>query len=200
MVRALQAWRLGYGVELELLDVDEDPVLAALYGERVPVLMDGEQVLAEFFLDEAVLQRHLGFDDNETSLREAGVYARIYAIARQIPSGKIATYGQVAKIEGKATARMVGYAMAALKSDNDVPWQRVINARGEISERSGGGGTSRQREQLDAEGVFFNARGRVDLNQARWSGPDALWCVQHGFQVIAGDEGNTALHKERRSL
>jgi methylated-DNA-protein-cysteine methyltransferase-like protein len=187
MIQALESWRLGYGLNLQLLDVDEDPVLAARFGERVPVLADGEQILAEFFLDEAKLRSWLDLDEPQASLREAGVYERIYAIVRQVPSGKVATYGQIAKVEGHATARMVGYAMAALSSANDVPWQRVINARGEISERSGGGGTSSQRERLDSEGVFFNARGRVDFARAGWSGPDAMWCATHGFYVLPDD-------------
>lgn len=184
MVHALEPWRQGYGLIVELVDIDEDPVLAARFGERVPVLVEAEEILAEFFLDERALQRHLGLGDTAGNLRAAGVYERIYAIARQIPAGKVATYGQVAKIEGHATARMVGYAMAALKADSDVPWQRVINARGEISERSGGGGTSRQREHLDAEGVFFNARGRVDFSRAGWEGPPAPWCAMHGFHML----------------
>ncbi len=184
MVQALEPWRQGYQLQLDLVDVDEDPVLAARFGERVPVLADGDEVIAEFFLDEAVLQRHLGLGEAASDLRSASVYERLYAIARQIPAGKVATYGQLAKIEGTATARMAGYAMAALSSDNDVPWQRVINARGEISERSGGGGTSRQREHLDAEGVFFNSRGRVDFALAGWQGPDAQWCARHGFFML----------------
>ena len=184
MAHALEPWREGYDLLVEQIDIDEDPVLAARFGERVPVLADGDEILAEFFLDELTIARHLGLGEVSGDLRAAGVYDRIYAIARQIPAGKVATYGQIAKIEGHATARMVGYAMAALSSDKDVPWQRVINARGEISERSGGGGTSRQRARLDAEGVFFNARGRVDFARAAWDGPPAVWCALHGFNLL----------------
>ena len=183
MVQALEPWRQGFDVHLDLVDVDDDPVLAARFGERVPVMADGEEVLAEFFLDESVLRLHLGLDERQSDLTAAGTYERIYAIARQIPAGKVATYGQIAKIESHATARMVGYAMAALEATNDVPWQRVINARGEISERAGGGGTSRQRERLDAEGVLFNARGRVDFTRSGWEGPPAAWCAEHGFHL-----------------
>jgi methylated-DNA-protein-cysteine methyltransferase-like protein len=80
---------------------------------------------------------------------------------------------------------MVGYAMAALPAGSDVPWQRVINARGEVSARSGGGGTARQRERLEAEGVYFDARGRVDLARAGWDGPPAQWLARHGFHATA---------------
>ncbi len=58
----------------------------------------------------------------------------VYAIVRQIPSGLVASYGQIARIAGGGvSARMVGYALAALPQGNDVPWQRVINSQGKIS-------------------------------------------------------------------
>ena len=102
------------------------------------------------------------------SLNSTLRYEQIYHVVRQIPSGKIATYGQIAKIVDRCTARMVGYAMAALPPDTDVPWQRVINYRGEISIRSRGDGSLRQRHALEAEGVKFDKRGRVDLRKVRW--------------------------------
>ena len=182
MVQALTPWRDGHDLALHLVDVDTDPVLAARFGERVPVLAEGDDVIAEFFLDDAVLAGRLGLDA-VGGLREAGTYERIYAIARQIPAGRVATYGQLAAMEGRATARMAGYAMAALPAGSDVPWQRVINARGEVSERSGGGGTARQRARLEAEGVFFDSRGRVDLLRAGWDGPPAQWLARHGFRA-----------------
>ena len=113
---------------------------------------------------------------------EAGRYRRIYAIVRQIPRGRVATYGQIAAIEGSSSARMVGYAMAALSgSDRTVPWQRVLNRTGTVSERSGGGGTSRQRRALEAEGVLFDAAGRIDFDTVGWDGPDLDWIERHGF-------------------
>ena len=185
MLQALAPWCDGHPITLELLDVDADPVLAARFGERVPVLADGDAIIAEYFLDEQALASRLGLDGAAGELREAGTYERIYAIAGQIPAGRVATYGQLAAIEGRATARMVGYAMAALPSGSDVPWQRVINARGEVSARSGGGGTDRQRTRLEAEGVYFDARGRVDLARAGWDGPPSHWLVMHGFRAAA---------------
>lgn len=119
-------------------------------------------------------------DIHDTSLREAGVYERIYAIARRIPSGRLASYGQIAAIEGHCTARMVGYAMAAV-GDRPVPWQRVINSRGTVSERRHGGGTSRQRRLLESEGVVFDARGRVDFELFGWTGPEWEWLETNGF-------------------
>lgn len=120
-----------------------------------------------------------------------GVYARIYDIVRQIPRGRVATYGQVAAIEGHCSARMVGYAMAALPEGSNVPWQRVINARGQVSERAGGGGTSPQRRRLEAEGVFFDSRGRVDFARAGWDGPDPRWLAHHGFRCAPRPRGET---------
>ena len=105
-------------------------------------------------------------------LKQPPLYEKIYHVVRQIPVGKVATYGQIAKIVDRCTARMVGYAMAALPSNVDVPWQRVINQRGEISRRSHGDGSLRQRKLLEAEGIQFDRRGRIDLQKGRWSGPD----------------------------
>ena len=117
---------------------------------------------------------------DDTSLREASVYERIYAITCQIPPGRLASYGQIAAIEGRSTARMVGYAMAATGARR-VPWQRVINSRGTVSERRHGGGTSRQRALLESEGVAFDRRGRVDFDLFGWAGPDWEWLDVNGF-------------------
>ncbi|MGD8318856.1 MAG: MGMT family protein [Gemmatimonadota bacterium] len=97
-------------------------------------------------------------------------YARFQAVVSRIPRGQVATYGQVATLAGfHGRARQVGYCMAALPDDSDVPWHRVVNAQGEISPRSGGPGPERlQRALLEAEGVAFDARGRIDLARFRW--------------------------------
>ncbi len=100
-----------------------------------------------------------------------GNYARICEVVRRIPRGRVATYGQVARLAGLAGhARQVGYAMSALEDGTRVPWHRVINARGEISPRSdpAGDGDVRQRELLRQEGVMFDERGRVPLMKFRW--------------------------------
>jgi methylated-DNA-protein-cysteine methyltransferase-like protein len=80
----------------------------------------------------------------------------------------VATYGQIAELAGlPRQARQVGYALAALR-DERVPWQRVINARGEISARSVSGPDELQRLLLEREGVRFDANGRVALAVHLW--------------------------------
>lgn len=95
--------------------------------------------------------------------------ARIYAVVRRIPRGRVATYGQVAELAGLARqARLVGYALSALAPDTPIPWHRVINAAGRISMRGpASGGAAHQRLRLEQEGVIFRA-GRVDLARFRW--------------------------------
>ena len=63
---------------------------------------------------------------------------QIHDIIRLIPSGRVATYGQIAEIVGNCTARMVGYAASTVPLDSEIPWQRVINYKGGISLRSSG--------------------------------------------------------------
>ncbi|NPV86256.1 MAG: cysteine methyltransferase [Anaerolineae bacterium] len=101
---------------------------------------------------------------------ELPLYEQIYNVVRQIPPGKVATYGQVARIVGKCTARMVGYAMSALPLQSDVPWQRVINAQGKISPHGDGIGTLLQRQMLEAEGIVFDSQGKTELDRFGWHG------------------------------
>ena len=98
------------------------------------------------------------------------LYVRIYNLVRQIPPGKVATYGQIAGVVGGCTARMVGYAMAAVPQGSDVPWQRVINVKGKISPHGGGFGTLHQEQLLREEGVEFDPQGRIDFNRWGWLG------------------------------
>jgi methylated-DNA-protein-cysteine methyltransferase-like protein len=101
--------------------------------------------------------------------RISSTHGRIHAVVRRIPRGKVATYGQVAALAGLAgQARLVGYAMHALPTGTRVPWQRVINARGTISLRRGGGGELTQRLLLEGEGVAFDVGGRVSFERFGW--------------------------------
>ncbi len=122
---------------------------------------------------------------------EARLYDRIYLVVSQIPPGVVATYGQIAGIVGDCTARMVGYALAALPAGrSDVPWQRVINAQGKISPRGDGWGTERQRLLLEEEGVRFDGD-QINLSVYRWPGPDMEWLLEHGFSAGPGWIGET---------
>ena len=95
--------------------------------------------------------------------------AAVYALVRQIPSGHVATYGQLAALlDAPRAARAVGYAMK--RCPPGIPWQRVLNARGGISLRANVEGMLTQRILLEHEGVHFT-RGRVDLRRRRWAGP-----------------------------
>ncbi len=99
-------------------------------------------------------------------------YSRIFRVVEQIPSGRVATYGQVAALAGyPGQARQVGYALHSLPEGTEVPWQRVINARGEVSPRSEGGWEHYQRHLLEEEGIVFGDSGRIDLGVYRWE-PD----------------------------
>jgi methylated-DNA-protein-cysteine methyltransferase-like protein len=86
-----------------------------------------------------------------------------------IPRGKVATYGQIAAIVShRGAARTVGWALHGLTEGTNVPWHRVINARGQISLDPG----TRQIDLLRAEGVRVNAQGRVDMKAYQWPGLD----------------------------
>lgn len=109
--------------------------------------------------------------------------ALVWEIVRQIPPGRVTTYGRIAALipppqnitleAYKAhSARWVGAAMA--RCPDDVPWQRVINAQGKISLRDSGG-HERQRQLLEAEGVEFDANDRVHLDRFGWHGPERLF-------------------------
>jgi methylated-DNA-protein-cysteine methyltransferase related protein len=109
------------------------------------------------------------------------VYRRIYIVVAQVPPGRVATYGQIAGIVGRCTPRLVGYAMAGLPSGSDVPWHRIVNARGRISPRGSGDGSFRQRQLLEAEGIQFDPQDRIDLDEFGWTGPDWDWLAHEGL-------------------
>lgn len=105
-------------------------------------------------------------------------YNNVWEIVRKIPTGMVATYGQIASLipvpQGATESgykafgpRWVGSAMAACP--DDVPWHRVVNSQGQISFR-GSNGQNVQKELLESEGVKFDERGRINLSIYRWSG------------------------------
>src|SRR5438270_12805573 len=97
------------------------------------------------------------------------VFARLLAVVRRIPRGRVATYGQVARVAGLPRhARHVGWALHALPMGSPLPWHRVLNARGAISLRGMDGAADTQRLRLAKEGVRFDAAGRVALERYGW--------------------------------
>ena len=95
---------------------------------------------------------------------------RVYAVVAQIPCGQLATYGQIAELVGVwGAARQVGWALRRLPLPSPIPWQRVVNARGQISfNPSREGSDWIQRELLLAEGIPVDAAGQLPLAQHRW--------------------------------
>jgi methylated-DNA-protein-cysteine methyltransferase-like protein len=106
-------------------------------------------------------------------MTEPKLYDVIYDTVRMIPRGKVASYGQISRIVGRCSAQMIGFALAALgKQTNaaDVPWQRVVNAKGKISPHGYGFGTNMQRVLLEEEGVHFNLDHELDFSVYGWDG------------------------------
>ena len=93
---------------------------------------------------------------------------RVYEIVRQIPRGRVMTYGQIAAVLGEGyTPRTVGYVMHAADSES-VPWQRVINSQGKCSTGRMTIPVNLQQDMLEQEGVEFDAKGKCDLNEYQW--------------------------------
>ena len=95
-------------------------------------------------------------------------WAEVWEVVRQIPAGKVMSYGQVAGLlERPLSARAVGWAMH--QCPDDVPWQRVVAIDGTCStDRVASATPGRQRALLEAEGVEFDDQGRVDMRRYRW--------------------------------
>jgi methylated-DNA-protein-cysteine methyltransferase-like protein len=114
---------------------------------------------------------------------------RIYLVVAQIPSGRVATYGDIATIVGGGIdARTVGYALNDLPKarSQTIPWQRVINREGGISTRG-----LLQRQILESEGIEFDTRDRVIMARFHWDGPSPEWIAAHGFTPLPPrDEGD----------
>lgn len=98
-------------------------------------------------------------------------WSRIYGVVEKIPKGKVATYGQIAELaDMPRAARQVGFALNALTGQQSLslPWHRVINAQGRISQRAERDAEHLQREILESEGIVFSASGRIDLARFGW--------------------------------
>lgn len=101
--------------------------------------------------------------------REKNTFEKIYEVVKQIPKGNVATYGQVAVLAGNHRwARVVGYALHANPSPDEIPCYRVVNREGRLSEAFAFGGRNRQQELLEQDGIEV-VDGKVDLKKVQWS-------------------------------
>ncbi len=94
---------------------------------------------------------------------------KVYALTKQIPKGKVATYGQLAKMAGSpGAARAVGMIMKTNPNAPHTPCHRVVASDGKLTGYSGGNGVSTKKEMLIAEGVSFKGDS-VDLSISKWN-------------------------------
>ena len=93
-------------------------------------------------------------------------FEKIYNIVKQIPKGKVATYGQVAALAGNPRwARVVGYALHNNPAPGVIPCHRVVNRDGRVASGFAFGGSGVQRELLEKEGIVFESDGYIDLDK-----------------------------------
>lgn len=101
--------------------------------------------------------------------KSQSLFDDIYETVKLIPEGRVATYGQIAALVGRPRhARQVGYALAALGEEHDVPWHRVINSKGEVSARAHPDYEEYQRVLLEDEGIEFGLHGKISLKNHQW--------------------------------
>ena len=100
-----------------------------------------------------------------------GFFEQVYRLVCQIPTGKVTSYGMIARMLGHPhAARTVGWALHSIPEGSDVPWWRVINSWGRVSTSCREHGAELQRDLLEAEGVEFDERGYVDWERFGWQG------------------------------
>ena len=104
--------------------------------------------------------------------------SQVWEIVRQIPRGRVASYGQIAKmlplpagVDGDTYLEFgaLWVSGAVASCPDDVPWQRVVNSKGEVSEKNGAD-AKRHKLLLEDEGVIFGVRGRIDMGKYGWNG------------------------------
>ena len=99
---------------------------------------------------------------------------RVVELIRAVPCGRVATYGQIAALAGNGrAARQVARILHACSEAEGLPWHRVVNREGRVSLPAEGGGDEQHR-RLEAEGVAFDVRGRLDLTRFLWRPPGRL--------------------------
>lgn len=98
---------------------------------------------------------------------QSSIFKRIREAVKTIPRGRVATYGQIAKIVGTRDARLVGWALRG-NMDPKIPCHRVVQSMGYLAERYSLGTWKGQKERLEKEGVNFALENKVDMNRHHW--------------------------------
>ena len=97
---------------------------------------------------------------------DMNTFEKIYEVVKNIPEGRVATYGQVALLAGNPRwARVVGYALHVNPEPGIIPCHRVVNREGRVAPGFAFGGEGVQRQLLESEGIVFEADGRIDLEK-----------------------------------
>ena len=119
-------------------------------------------------------------------------FETVWDIVRQIPAGKVSSYGQIASMippdadteparMKRLAPRWVGTALRNTPRGKSIPWQRVINSGGTISFPAGSSQAEEQRRLLEMEGVCFDMRGKVDFARFAWKGPGEAYLRRRGL-------------------
>lgn len=108
------------------------------------------------------------------SAKTSTAFQEVYRVVRRIPRGRMATYGQVARMLPKRwSPALVGWTLHALPEGSDVPWFRVVDSRGALgTRRLHDGAASLQEALLTEEGVRLDRDGRCDLGAVQWDGEE----------------------------
>lgn len=105
-----------------------------------------------------------------SAVRPVGFFTGVYTLVKRIPRGKVATYGQIARLLGAPrSARVVGWAMYGTPKGSRVPWHRVVQQGGSLSATACASEPGRQRRLLEGEGVAFRLDGRIDMERHQWT-------------------------------
>lgn len=109
------------------------------------------------------------FNNSEKSEASENFFGQVYRFVCAIPEGKVATYGQIARLCGRPRAsRAVGYALHVNPAPGVIPCHRVVNRLGRLAPAFAFGGASVQRALLESEGVTFNDKNTVNLQKHHW--------------------------------
>lgn len=102
---------------------------------------------------------------------EKNTFEKIYEVVKKIPKGYVATYGQVAALAGnRRWSRVVGYALHVNPDQENIPCHRVVTKEGRVSDAFAFGGSNRQVQLLEEEGILF-VNGLVDMKKYQWETP-----------------------------